>query len=221
MKMIWSLCQVDRRNMFWLIKKKLAKEYEVVLSYEDRYSDLSHRIMQNIWKSGLVEYTIAENRIKNVIYSAMENYIESFEDVEESVAEKITHYKRKLIPGSPEYDLVFEKLYEDELRKKRSFVVTLQPIWIYLENGIYLEGKSFGCEGTKSAELVFNTSMTGYQEIMSDPSYAGQFVLFTMPEIGIVGTNENDMESSTVYASGALVRSFNKKSVKFQINQFF
>jgi len=110
--------QVDVRSMFWLIKKKLAKEYNVVLSYEDRYSDLAHRIMEALWKSDLVEYSVAENRVKNIIYGAMETYIASFEDVEEAVAEKITHYKRKLIPGSPEYDLVFERLYEDELRKK-------------------------------------------------------------------------------------------------------
>ena len=110
--------QVDRRSMFWLIKKKLAKEYGVILSYEDRYSDLSHRIMEILWKDDLVDYSVAENRVKNIIYGAMESYINSFEDVEETVAEKITHYKRKLIPGSPEYDLVFERLYEDELRKK-------------------------------------------------------------------------------------------------------
>lgn len=110
--------QVDRRSMFWLIKKKLAKEYGVILSYEDRYSDLAHKVMEALWKTDLVEYSVAENRVKNIIYGAMESYISSFEDVEETVAEKITHYKRKLIPGSPEYDLVFERLYEDELRKK-------------------------------------------------------------------------------------------------------
>lgn len=110
--------QVDRRNMFWLIKKKLAKEYEVVLSYEDRYSDLAHKIQERIWKDGLIDYSVSENRIKNIIYNAMESYIESFESVEEIVAEKIGNYKRKLIPGTPEYDLVFERLYEEELRKK-------------------------------------------------------------------------------------------------------
>jgi len=110
--------QVDRRNMFWLIKKKLAKEYNFVLSYEDRYSDLAHKIMEILWKNDLVEYSVAENRVKNIIYGAIETYIASFEDVEDTVAEKITHYKRKLIPGSPEYDLVFERLYEEELRKK-------------------------------------------------------------------------------------------------------
>ena len=84
-----------------------------------------------------------------------------------------------------------------------------KPIWIYLENGIFLEAKSFGFDGTKTGEMVFNTSMSGYQEIMSDPSYAGQFVVFTMPEIGIVGTNDDDMESKAIHASGMLVRSLN------------
>ncbi|WP_458700164.1 DUF507 family protein [Sulfurospirillum sp. 1307] len=110
--------QVDRRNMFWLVKKKLAKEYEVVLSYEDRYSDLAHKIQEKIWQDNLIEYSVSENRIKNIIYNAMESYIESFESVEEIVAEKIDNYKRKLIAGTPEYDLVFERLYEEELRKR-------------------------------------------------------------------------------------------------------
>jgi hypothetical protein len=110
--------QVDRRNMFWLIKKKLAKEYKVILSYEDRYSDLSHKILDKLWKDGFIEYSVSENRVKNVIYTAMEKYFSSFEDVEETVANKINNYKRKLVPGSPEYDLVFERLYEEELRKK-------------------------------------------------------------------------------------------------------
>ncbi len=94
--------------------------------------------------------------------------------------------------------------------------MSLKPIWIYLENGTYLEAKSFGYEGTKVGEIVFNTSMSGYQEIMSDPSYAGQFVVFTMPEIGIVGTNVDDMESKTVHASGMFVRNFNEEPSNFR-----
>ncbi len=94
--------------------------------------------------------------------------------------------------------------------------MSLKPIWIYLESGIYLEAKSFGYDGTKVGEIVFNTSMSGYQEIMSDPSYAGQFVVFTMPEIGIVGTNDEDMESKTVHASGMFVRNFNEEPSNFR-----
>ena len=92
----------------------------------------------------------------------------------------------------------------------------LKPVWIYLENGVFLEAKSFGFEGTKTGEIVFNTSMSGYQEIMSDPSYAGQFVVFTMPEIGIVGTNDDDMESKTLHASGMFVRNLNSTPSNFR-----
>ncbi len=110
--------QVDRRNMFWLIKKKLASEFDVTLSYEDRFSDISHKILEQAWKNGLIEYSVSENRVKNVIFNAIEEYLESFEKIEDVVLEKISHYKRKLIPGSEEYELIFERLYEEELRKK-------------------------------------------------------------------------------------------------------
>ena len=84
----------------------------------------------------------------------------------------------------------------------------MQKIWIYIENGTLLEANSFGASGTAVGEIVFNTSLTGYQEIITDPSYAGQFVTFTMPEIGNVGVNEDDMESSTAYCKGVLVRNY-------------
>jgi carbamoyl-phosphate synthase small subunit len=86
----------------------------------------------------------------------------------------------------------------------------MQKVYIYLENGLFLEGKSFGASGTAVGEIVFNTSMTGYQEVITDPSYAGQFITFTMPEIGNVGVNENDNESSGIYCKGVLVRSYNE-----------
>ncbi|HHD83719.1 MAG TPA: carbamoyl-phosphate synthase small subunit [Campylobacteraceae bacterium] len=92
----------------------------------------------------------------------------------------------------------------------------LSKIWLYLEDGTYLEAKSFGHAGTKTGEIVFNTSMSGYQEIMSDPSYAGQFVVFTMPEIGNVGCNPDDMESREVYSSGAIVRNYQERFSNFR-----
>ena len=91
-----------------------------------------------------------------------------------------------------------------------------QKVWIYLENGTFLEAHSFGAKGTKVGEIVFNTSMSGYQEIMSDASYAGQFVVFTMPEIGNVGCNANDMESRSVYASGMIVRNYQERYSNFR-----
>ena len=97
--------------------------------------------------------------------------------------------------------------------------------YIYLENGVFLQAKAFGASGTASGEMVFNTSLTGYQEIMSDPSYAGQFIVFTMPEIGIVGVNEDDMESAKIHASGVLMRDFNSTASNFRsqksLEEFF
>ncbi len=92
----------------------------------------------------------------------------------------------------------------------------LKRVYIYLEDGTFLDAKSFGAEGTKVGEVVFNTSMTGYQEIVSDPSYAGQFILFTMPEIGNVGCNDDDMESSSVFASGMIVRNYQDRYSNFR-----
>ncbi len=92
----------------------------------------------------------------------------------------------------------------------------MKTAYVYLENGTFLEAKSFGVDGTSVGEIVFNTSMTGYQEIMSDPSYAGQFVTFTAPEIGNVGVNEQDMESLRAHAKGMIVRKYQKRYSNFR-----
>ena len=91
-----------------------------------------------------------------------------------------------------------------------------EKVYIYLENGTYLSAHSFGAKGTTVGELVFNTSMSGYQEIMSDPSYAGQFVTFTMPEIGNVGVNKQDMESLSAHAKGMLIRNYQDNYSNFR-----
>ena len=78
--------------------------------------------------------------------------------------------------------------------------------WLVLSDGTVLEGTSIGAEGEQVGELVFNTAMTGYQEILSDPSYAGQLVTLTAAHIGNTGCNDEDMESDRVWASGLVVR---------------
>ena len=75
-----------------------------------------------------------------------------------------------------------------------------------LEDGSVFRGVAIGAEGSTSGEVVFNTSMTGYQEILTDPSYAKQIVTLTYPHIGNTGTNEEDNESSQVWASGLVIR---------------
>ena len=92
----------------------------------------------------------------------------------------------------------------------------LKKAYIYLENGTFLEANSFGSDDTVVGEIVFNTSLSGYQEIMSDPSYAGQFVTFTMPEIGNVGVNDQDMESKSAHAKGMIVRKYQPRYSNFR-----
>ena len=92
----------------------------------------------------------------------------------------------------------------------------MAKVYLYLENGTYLEADSFGAETTSVGEIVFNTSLTGYQEITSDPSYAGQFVTFTMPEIGNVGVNAEDMESKGAFAKGIIVRTYQERHSNFR-----
>ncbi len=94
--------------------------------------------------------------------------------------------------------------------------VLTKKVWLYFENGTFLEAHSFGAEDTVVGEIVFNTSMSGYQEIISDPSYAGQFVTFTAPEIGNVGVNSQDMESKSAHAKGMIVRKYQDRYSNFR-----
>ncbi|MGC6229907.1 glutamine-hydrolyzing carbamoyl-phosphate synthase small subunit [Hafnia paralvei] len=77
---------------------------------------------------------------------------------------------------------------------------------LVLEDGTQFHGRSIGADGSAVGEVVFNTSMTGYQEILTDPSYSRQLVTLTYPHIGNVGTNASDEESSAVHAQGLIIR---------------
>src|SRR5215469_8058566 len=75
-----------------------------------------------------------------------------------------------------------------------------------LEDGKVFRGRGYGAAGERCGEVVFNTSLSGYQEILTDPSYAGQIVILTYPHIGNYGTNPLDSESVRPYAEGLVVR---------------
>jgi len=77
-----------------------------------------------------------------------------------------------------------------------------------LADGLVFEGHSFGAEGEAAGEIVFNTSMTGYQEILTDPSYKGQIVTMTYPQIGNYGVNDEDVESARPYVEGFIVKEY-------------
>lgn len=86
-----------------------------------------------------------------------------------------------------------------------------KPCLLALEDGTTHLGKSFGATGTTVGELVFNTSLTGYQEILTDPSYAGQVVTLTYPEIGNYGCNDQDVESRKIFARALIVRHLSRR----------
>ena len=77
---------------------------------------------------------------------------------------------------------------------------------LLLEDGSTFSGRSIGADGMSVGEVVFNTSMTGYQEIITDPSYNRQIITFTNPHIGNTGVNSDDIESSKIFASGVIIR---------------
>ena len=77
-----------------------------------------------------------------------------------------------------------------------------------LEDGTVFEGRSFGAPAERSGEVVFNTALTGYQEVFTDPSYSGQIVILTNPQIGNYGTSREDSESARPYIEGLVVREF-------------
>ncbi len=85
-----------------------------------------------------------------------------------------------------------------------------QKAILMLANGEIFQGKAFGAIGETTGEVVFNTAMTGYQEILTDPSYNGQIVTMTYPEIGNYGTNSEDVESERPHAAGFIVREYSK-----------
>jgi len=86
---------------------------------------------------------------------------------------------------------------------------------LVLEDGSTYEGLNFGATGTTFGEIVFNTSMAGYQEIITDPSYCGQIITFTCPEIGNYGTNKLDNESKKAFSSGVIVRNLSPITSNF------
>lgn len=108
----------DERQLFFMIKKKLAPEFGVILNYEERYSDISHKVLDELYEEDLIHFDVTENRIKNIIYNAITSFIASASEVEDAVMDKIHSYKRKFIPGTDEFDILYEKLYREEMMKR-------------------------------------------------------------------------------------------------------
>jgi carbamoyl-phosphate synthase small subunit len=95
----------------------------------------------------------------------------------------------------------------------------LEKAYLVLEDGSIFEGERFGAPGETIGELVFATGMTGYQETITDPSYAGQIVLQTAPHIGIVGMNNRDQESAKIWVAGYVVMEPSRVSSNWRAEQ--
>jgi hypothetical protein len=108
----------DERQLFFMIKKKLAPEFGVILDYEERFSDISHKILDELYEEDLIHFDVTENRIKNIIYNAITSFIADISEIEDAVMDKIRSYKKRYIPGTDEFDILHEKLYREELMKR-------------------------------------------------------------------------------------------------------
>ncbi len=108
----------DERQLFYMIKKKLAADAGVILSYEERFSDIAHKVLDELYEEDLIHYEVNENRIKNIIYTAMTGFVADSSAIETAVMDKIDTYKKKYIPGTDDYNILFDKLYAEELQKR-------------------------------------------------------------------------------------------------------
>lgn len=108
----------DIKQLSWMVKRKVAAEMGLILEQEERFNSMAHKILDEIWNDDLADYSVSETRIKTIIVKAMLDFVKSQDSIEDSVKEKIRGYKRSLVEGSEEYEIVKEKLYEDELTKR-------------------------------------------------------------------------------------------------------
>jgi hypothetical protein len=101
-----------------MIKKKLAPEFGIILDYDERFSDIAHKILDELYEEDLIHFDVNENRIKNIIFSAMTSFLADSSEIEDAVMDKIRSYKRNFIPGTDEFEILHDKLYKEELMKR-------------------------------------------------------------------------------------------------------
>jgi hypothetical protein len=108
----------DERQLFFLIKKRLAPEFGIIMNYDDRYSDISHKILDELYENYLIEYEVNDNKVKNVIFKAFKDFAASYDEIDDIVYDKIKKMEKEYIPGSSEYELLYDRLFQEELKKR-------------------------------------------------------------------------------------------------------
>ena len=92
------------------------------------------------------------------------------------------------------------------------------PAWLLLQDGTLFKGISFGAKGTTGGEICFNTGMTGYQEVFTDPSYTGQVLIMNTAYIGNYGVKNDDVESDSIKISGLICKNVSKRYSRMVAN---
>jgi len=110
--------QADDRQLFFMIKKRLAPEYGVIMNYDDRYSDLSHKILDELYEEYLIEYDVNDNQVKNVIFKAFKDFAKSYEEIDDIVYDKIRNMEKEVLPGSSEYEILYDRFFREELIRR-------------------------------------------------------------------------------------------------------
>jgi hypothetical protein len=109
---------VDRREVFKLIKKEIANEEGFNLKRDERIDDLAHFLVKELWDKELIDYDVRDGKIKNIIFNSVMEFLNREREARDEVYKKLENYKRPLIPGTEEWELVFNRLYEQELKKR-------------------------------------------------------------------------------------------------------
>ena len=110
--------QADERQLFFMIKKRLAPEFGVIMNYDDRYNDLAHKILDELYEEYLIEYEVNDNQVKNVIFKSFKDFIKAYEEIDDIVYEKIKKMEKDYVPGSEEYELIYDRLFQEELLRR-------------------------------------------------------------------------------------------------------
>jgi len=114
----YLLLDVDRRDLFGMIKKKICEEDGFIIDRRDRLSDLAHQIVDTLWDEEYIDYEVSDGKLILVVVNSINDFLKQQRKIEDDIYDKIRNYKRKLIPGSEEFEIVKTKLYEDELKKR-------------------------------------------------------------------------------------------------------
>lgn len=109
---------IDERQVVRMLKKRFADECNFILAWEERYNALSHKIMDELIDTSIINFKVSETMVKNIIFKSINAYARGYKEIEKEIYERIKNYKKKLVENSEEYNLVFSKMFEEELRKQ-------------------------------------------------------------------------------------------------------